>query len=154
MSFDVENESFENISYNPFDSQNILNDQKNDRDINFFNEKPDTANSPYYNVDKLHSSSQNLLKNLFSVLHIIIGSMNKNFENLCEHLSHVKGNFSIIGLTETWFSDDKVDKNSLWQLLNYTAIHQIRNSGQKGGGTALYVHNNLNFKISKIKCQQ
>ena len=54
-------------------------------------------------------------------------------------------------LTETWCSDDKADRNSLWQLPNYTLIHQIRKSSQKGGGIALYVHNSLNYKIPKNK---
>ena len=97
-----------------FDSQNILSDENNDPNINFFNEKSENVNSPYYNADKSHSSSQNLLKNSFSVLHITIRNMKKNFEKLNEYLSHVKGNFTIIALTETWCSDDKVDKNSLW----------------------------------------
>ena len=44
--------------------------------------------------------------------------MNKKFEKLHEYLLHVKENFSIIALTETSCSDDKADKNSLWQLLN------------------------------------
>ena len=44
--------------------------------------------------------------------------MNKKFEILHEYLLHVKQNFSIIALTETWCSDDKADKNSSWQLLN------------------------------------
>ena len=30
MNFDVENENFENIFFNPFDSQNILSDENND----------------------------------------------------------------------------------------------------------------------------
>ena len=77
--------------------------------------------------------------------------MNKNFEKLREYLSHVKGNFSIITFTKTWSSDDKADKNSSWQLPNYTAIHQIRNSGQKEWGIALYVDNSLNYKIPKNK---
>ena len=101
MNFDVENENFENILVNPFDSQNNLSDENNDPDINFFNEKYEAVNSPYYNVYKLNSSSQNFLKISFSVLHINIRSMNKNFEKLREYLSHVKGNFSIIALTET-----------------------------------------------------
>ena len=134
-----------------FDSQNILSDENNDPNINFFNEKSENVNSPYYNADKSHSSSQNLLKNSFSVLHITIRNMKKNFEKLNEYLSHVKGNFTIIALTETWCSDDKVDKNSLWQLPNYTAIHRIRNSGQKGGGIALYVRNRLNYEIPNNK---
>ena len=151
MNFDVENKNFENMFFNPFGSQNILSDENNNPDINFFNKKSEAVNSPYYNVDKFNSFSQNLFKNSFSVLHINIRSMNKNFEKLREYLSHVKGNFSIIALTETWCSDDKADKNSLWQLPNYTVIHQIRNSGQKGGGIAIYVHNNLNYNIPKNK---
>ena len=100
-------------------------------------------------MDEFNSSSQNLLKNSLSVLHINIRSMNKNFEKLREYLSHVKGNFSIIALTEARCSDNKADENSLWQLPDYTTIHQIRNSGQKGGGITLYVHNSLNYKIPK-----
>ena len=128
-----------------------MSDENNDPDINFFNQKSEAVNLSYYNVDKFNSSSQNLLKNSFSVLHINIRSMNKNVEKVREYLSHVKGNFSIMALTGSWCSDDKADKNSLWQLPNYTAIHQIRNSGQKGGGIALYVHNSLNYKIPKNK---
>ena len=151
MNFDVENENFEIMLFNPFDSKNILSDENYDPDINFFNEKSEAVNSPYYNVDKFNSSSRSLLKNSFSVLHINIRSMNKNFEKLREYLSHVKGHFSIIALTETRCSDNKADENSLWQLPNYRTIHQIRNSGQKGGGIALYVHNSLNYKIPKNK---
>ena len=102
-------------------------------------------------MDEFNSSSQNLLKNSLSVLHINIRSMNKNFEKLREYLSHVKGNFSIIALTETWYSDDKSDKNSLWQLLNYTAIYQIRNSSRKRGRIALHVYNGLYYEIPESK---
>ena len=109
MNFDVENENFENIFFSPFDSQNILSDENSDPDINFFTEKSDVVNSPYYNVDKFNCSSQNLPKSSFSVLHIDIGSMNKNFEKLREYLSHVKENFSIIAFTETWCSDGKAE---------------------------------------------
>ena len=82
MNFDVENENFENTLFNPFDSKNILSDENYDPDINFFNEKSEAVNSPYYNVDKFNSSSQNLLKNSFSLLHINIRSMNNNSEKL------------------------------------------------------------------------
>ena len=52
MNFDVENENFKNMFFNPFDSQKILSDENNDPDINFFNEKSEAVNPPYYNVDK------------------------------------------------------------------------------------------------------
>ena len=79
--------------------------------MNFFNEKSEAVNSLYYKVDNFNSSSQNVLKNSFSVLHINIRSINKNFEKLREYLLHVKGNFSITALTETWCSDEEVDQN-------------------------------------------
>ena len=52
--------------------------------------------------------------------------MNKNFEKLQEYLNVPKGKFSIIALTEMWCNDDRADKNSAWQISNYTTIHQIR----------------------------
>ena len=51
--------------------------------------------------------------------------MNKNVEKLQEYLNAVKGKFSIIALTETWSNDDRADKNLVWQISNYTPIHQI-----------------------------
>ena len=39
MNFDVENRYFENILFNPYDSQNILCNENNDPNINFFNKK-------------------------------------------------------------------------------------------------------------------
>ena len=56
-----------------------------------------------------------------------------------------------MALTEAWYNDDRAAQNSLLQLPNYTPIHQIRNSGQKGEGVVLYVHSSLNFKIPKNK---
>ena len=54
-----------------------------------------------------------------------------------------------MALTETWCNDEKATQNSLLELPNYTAIHQIGNNGQGGGGVVLYVHNSLNFKVLK-----
>ena len=115
----------------------------------FFNDHSETVSSPYYTFDKFSCASNSLLKNSFSILQINIKSMNKIFEKLKEYLSVVKGKFSIIALTETWCNDHRADKNSAWQIANCTPIHQIRQSGQKGGVIALFAHNNFDFKIIK-----
>ena len=56
MNFDTENENFENILFNLFDSQKKekkkkkkkkICDENNDPDINFFNEKSEAINLPY-----------------------------------------------------------------------------------------------------------
>ena len=93
---------------------------------NFFNDHSKTVSSPYYIIDEFSCASNSLLKNSFSILQINIRSMNKNFEKLQEYLNVPKGKFSIIALTEMWCNDDRADKNSAWQISNYTTIHQIR----------------------------
>ena len=127
-------ESFENKLFNPFDFQQIMDDEGNDPDLNFFNDHSEAVSSPYYTTDEFSCASNSLLKNSFSILQINIRSMNKNFEKLQEYLNVVKGKFSIIALTETWCNDDRADRNSAWQISNCTSIHQIRQTGQKGGG--------------------
>ena len=142
-------ESFANKLFNSFDFQQIMDDEGNDPDLNFFNDHSEAVSSLYYTIDEFSCASNSLLKNSFSILQINIRSMNKNFEKLQEYLNVVKGKFSIIAFTETWCNDDRADKNYVWQISNYTPIHQIRQTGQKGGGIALFVHNNFDFKIIK-----
>ena len=81
--------NFEKQIFNPFDFQKVLIDESNDPDINFFSDKSEAANSPYFSIDEFISSSQKPLKNSFSILHINIRSLNKNFEKLREYLSLV-----------------------------------------------------------------
>ena len=142
-------ESFENKLFNPFDIQQTMDDEGNDPDLHFFNDHSETVSSPYYTIDEFTCASNSLSKNSFSILQINIRSMNKNFENFEEYLNVVKGRFSIIALTETWCNNDRADQNSFWQIPNYTPIDQIRQTELKGGGTALFVHNNFDFKIVK-----
>ena len=58
---------------------------------------------------------------------------------------------TFIAFTDTRCSNDKVNKNSLWKLPNYTVIHQVRNRSPNRGGKALYVYNCLNFEIHSSK---
>ena len=76
---------FEKQVFNPFDFQKVLIDEGNDPDINFFNDKSETVDSPYFSIDEFNSSFEKL-KNSFSILH----SLNINFEKLREYLSLVK----------------------------------------------------------------
>ena len=44
-------ESFENKLFNPFDFQQIMDDEGNDLDLNFFNDHSEAVSSPYYTID-------------------------------------------------------------------------------------------------------
>ena len=45
----------------------------------------------------------------------------------------MKGKFSIIDLTETWYNDDRADKILHGQYQITHLFHQIRKTGQKEG---------------------
>ena len=59
--------------------------------------------------------------------------------------------FKVLCLTETWF-DDRNSESSLYQLPQYTVIHQHRSPSHKNGragGISMYIHDSLNFKSRK-----
>ena len=89
--------------------------------------------------EKLHINSEN-----FSMIHLNIRSAKKKFERLKDFLSQTGSFFKVVCLTETWF-DDRNSESSLYQLPQYTAIHQHRSPSHKsrqgeGRGWNKHVH--------------
>ena len=86
--------------------------------------------------EKLHINSEN-----FSMIHLNIRSAKKNFEKLKDFLSQTGSFFKVLCLTKIWF-DDRNSESSLYQLPQYTAIHQHRSPSHKsgqGGGISMYI---------------
>ena len=82
---------------------------------------------------------------MFSVYHINIRSLNKNFDKLLEFLSIMKNEFDIIAISETWCNDDIININSLYQIPNYNPIYQIRKTSSRG--LVLYMHKTITFNV-------
>ena len=82
------------------------------------------------------------------IFHVNIRSLDKNFEKLQDFLSELKGEFSVIALTETWFTDHKTGKDSLLQISNSTPVYQKKQITQRAR-IAAFIHNKLDFKILK-----
>ena len=101
------------ISLILLDFQYILNNDDNDTDINFFNDKYDAVNLPYFSLAEVPCKVEKLLENSFSVYHINIRSLNKNFDKLLEFLSIMNNEFDITAISETWCNDDNININSL-----------------------------------------
>ena len=137
--------SFENIKTNLF-PVNTISDEAYDPDTNFFNDKLDDLDSPYYTQDELIQYSSKLADKTFSIFHLNIRSLSKNIDNLQNLVSILKGHFKVIVLTETWCRDT-ASKNSLLQIPNYTVIHTTRGDDKQGGGVCMFVRNDLNFKL-------
>ena len=98
--------------------------------------------------DKFKTNFKDFSKNSFSVVHLNIRSINKNFESFSEFYSKLNHVFSVICFSETWTSEENINKNSTFQSKNYNVIHEVRNS-HKGGGLYLLIHESLFYKPRK-----
>ena len=144
-------EDYENIYFNPFSDQgNVLTNNNLDPDDNFFDEENfSNINAQYFSVEETKSHINEFTsENSFSILHINIRSMSKNFEKLKLMLHECDHKFSIICLTETWCSDESFRNNSNLNLPNYNSIH-LERIGKRGGGICVFISKELHFKQIK-----
>ena len=109
-----------------------------DPDCNLFN----FSNTKYYLDDDINEI---IKRNNFSEneMHLNIRSLPKNIGKLCDFLSLMDKQFTIIGLSETWLHSDNVD---LYEIPEYTSIHVTRPS-KKGCGVSLCVHSSLEYTV-------
>ena len=82
-------EDFENLTFNTFDKENILLNDSFDPDSNFFNTHGFT-NTTYFTPETSKAMIKENNDISFSVLHLNIRSLNKNFESLKNVLVEIK----------------------------------------------------------------
>ena len=109
--------SFESLSYKPFSvNSNHTVHAKLDPDVNFF-QNISSLDTQYFNIDDAKTFvNNNISSDSFSVLHINIRSMQKNFEKFQEFFKTLKFNFSAVYLSETWCDSTDSTKNSNYRL--------------------------------------
>ena len=124
---------------NPFD----LNDEGEgllpdlDANENFYNlQQPNTVDSQYLQIPDLNKQLPKS-KNSFSVLHLNIRSLSKNFKNFRSSLALIEHKFSIIALTETWMKQHNTD---LYNLEGYNHEFLVRNK-KRGEGSPFTLKN-------------
>ena len=144
------NDDFENLHFSPFDLQNLLLDNYNDPDDNFFNTSHFTDSS-YFTTEETKSKLSSNDDKSFSILHLNIRSLQKNFEKLVNFLATLSFDFKVICISETWCSSEN-NNSDLFKLPNYNSIHQTRSSRKTGGGLAVFVHDTLTYSLKKELC--
>ena len=87
--YDNETKNFETLKYNISDNTDILLDDSCDPDVNFFNKKFQSLDTPYLMPGEFHNFLDDSLDH-FSVLHLNIRSIKKNFENFKLFLNLIK----------------------------------------------------------------
>ena len=134
---------FDSITFRTFDFERILNNDSQDPDetFNAFSFK----DSQYFTPEESTRNLNHFDKSSFSVLHLNIRSLQKNFDSLFNLLMTLKFKFKVICITETWSSDNSINLN-LFKLPQYKSIHQVRRTG-KGGGIAVFLHESLTFNV-------
>ena len=142
MSFDESN--FEKLRFDPAGFDDVLLNNTNDPDENIFNNLS-LIDSVFYAVEEAATSLKKFNDKTFSVLHLNVRSLNKNFESLKELLTTINFEFKVICFTERWCTDDQRNE-TLFNLENYTSINQVRKH-ERGGGICVFIHNSLTFKL-------
>ena len=137
--------SFETMHFNPFLANNSLYDSSQNSDVNFY-DNISSLESNYLSPSKIDKNFQNFSKESFSVLHLNIRSMNKNFEAFQDFYKSLNTKFTIIRFTETWANDSNINQDSLFQLEGYIPVHQIRKCC-KGGGIVIFIRDALLYKL-------
>ena len=86
--------------------------------------------------------------NGFSIFHVNIRSIRKNFKKLYELITTIKQPFDVLALSETWVSD--IDAIDDYNIDGYTAIYQNRQD-REGGGVCIFI-NSLSFDFQFVEC--
>ena len=90
--------SFATMCFNPFLANDSLNVSNQDSDVNFYN-NISSLESNYLSPREIDENFKNLSTELFSVLHLNIRSVNKNFKAFQDFHKSLNTKFCIVCLT-------------------------------------------------------
>ena len=136
-----------NFKFNPFclnDKNNIRSDNDIDHDNNYLLKQIPNDKCQYY----IEESFNNLMhkeniSNELSLLHLNVRSIKNKYDELCDYLKSLKIDFSIIGLTETWLTDNYAN---IFDIPGYKFIMANRKN-KNGGGVGMYITEKVDFKL-------
>jgi hypothetical protein len=131
------------LSFNPF-TLNDSNDKISNLNVNY-NDNDNNENCNYYYSDTFNNLTKHINENKLNLIHFNSRSLNKNIDNITDYLKTLNHKFPIIAFSETWLNDNN-SSPSLNNIDGYSIAHCHRNF-KRGGGVALYISNDLNFKI-------
>ena len=140
-----QNGSFGSQCFNPFSINEELKDDDQDSDVNFYQTQISSLDTSYYIPNEVKENLENYQQKSFSVLHLKIRSMSKNFEPFREFLESLCFSFSAICLSPTWCQPHETS-NSILQILGYVSLHMTRKN-RRGGGLCIFLLESLSYKV-------
>ena len=114
-----------------------------DPDYHFYTNVHFTVNMKcdYYFEDHFRQKNGFTDSSQLSPFHLNIKSLSKHYDELDTYMNCLEYKFVFIGLADTWLNEDK---QSFFDLQNYTSINKFR-EGRKGGGVSLQILQNIPY---------
>ena len=151
----IDYDMINNLKFSIFDTNdknaNIPNNAY-DPDIHmdmYRNAANNVLNVCNYYTDESFSKISMKFQNEFSLYHQNIRSLPAHIDELYAHLQGIDYKFKIIGLSETWLKDYNKEQ---YNIHGYNSVHNVRTQ-QKGGGVALLVDKNIEYKLRTDICE-
>ena len=117
-----------------------------DPELNYYNPINIHVTKCNYYLETLFNSeikNETAVSTEFSMCHVNIRSAKKNIGSFENYLSLLDIEFTVIGVTETWF---KEHDDSLYDL-DGCHIGEIHRVNRLGGGVAKYIQTHLSFSV-------
>lgn len=139
----IENQTFNPQLFNEI--HNVIAFSDVDPDNNFYNNQLyNNLNCNYYYEDSFNAQlATNMNASLtFSLIHLNIRSGQRNLDKFETYMQNLDLKFDVVGLSETWFNVNNVDR---YGIMGYSHEYNIRMT-RKGGGVSLYIKNHISYK--------
>ena len=137
---------------NKYDKFNYIHSTNNDMltnidpDVN--NMDPNSLKNQCKNYDTSIEFNETVSHdNNIYILHTNICSSIKKLNDFMYYINNLDTTFHFIGFSETWATDSNKD---LLSIPGYSHEQCIRTNHKKGGGTSLYIHNQIQYKKGMI----
>ena len=129
-----------------FESQSSdFKDNDQDPDVNFYQTQISSLDTSCYIPNEVKEKLENFQQKSFSVLHLNIRSMSKNFESFREFLDSLCFTFSAICLSETWCQSHKTSNSNL-QIPDYVSLQQTWKN-RRGRGLCIFLLESFSYKV-------
>ena len=129
----------------PFFFDDNCNDDDIDPDSNYIIRQTSNNDRCHYYTEE---SFNNLLedkkiKNELTLFHLNVRSIKNKFDDFCTYLHSLKINFSLIGISETWITDNTAN---LYDISGYKFIN-VNRKNKVGGGVGMYIKDHIQYKV-------
>ena len=118
-----------------------------DPDINFLHDGQNHDTCHYYHENSFnhitHNHRDHSNTDSFSILHVNLRSIPKNFDSFLNYLHTLTFSFTIIAVTETWLSTNNSDN---YGIPGYNLVSICRD-GKRGGGVCIFIKESLSYNI-------